>query len=197
MMTNPFDNEKYPVTHPECIIKGRFVGWKLDIDFTDTGYSLKYVIQQVGSTNVEIEIDGVYTQLTDKQYWVFEVPSATSEAWDELTVDANYRWDLVLTKTATSDDAVLQSGFLKIFQSTSDRRSHAEIMVAKIDSIIEGRADNDVDSYSIKDRSISRMSIDDLIKWRAYYVDEINRTGGTVSDGVKRPKKNTVKVGFV
>lgn len=196
MMNNPFDREEYSDTHPECIVMGRHVGWKLDHDYSPILFGLKYVIQQIGS-DVEVEITGSQVQLTEGSYWVFEIPSAVSAAWNDFTTDADCRWDLVLIDTSNTNEAIIQSGFIKIFQSTSDRRSHAEIMLAKINSILEGRADNDVSSYSIKSRSITRMNMDELIKWRDYYINEVARTGGTVDDGVVRPKNNTVRVRFI
>lgn len=195
-MNNPFDREEYTNTHPECIVIGRHIGWKLDLDYSPIHFGLKYVVQQIG-TDVEIEIVGSQIQLIDGLYWVFEIPSATSAAWTDFTTDADCRWDLVLTQLTPTNDAIIQSGFIKIFQSTSDRRSHAEVMLSKINSIIEGRADNDVSSYSIKSRSITRMNMDELIKWRDYYINEVARTGGTTDDGVVRPRNNTVRVRFV
>lgn len=195
-MSNPFDREVYAKTHPDLIVKGRHAGWRLDLGYNDTDYSIKYVIQQIGAAT-EVEVAGSLVTLTDQDYWIFEVTSTASAAWSDFTADTNCRWDLVLTEVSSSNEAIIQSGFIQIFQSTSDRRSHAEIMLTKINSIIEGRADNDVSSYSIKSRSISRMSIDELMKWRDYYINEVTRTGGTVSDGVARPKPNTVRVRFV
>ena len=51
----------------------------------------------------------------------------------------------------------------------SDPRTHAEIMVDKIESILQGRADSDVANYSIKDRSLTKLSISELLQWRDYY----------------------------
>lgn len=45
-------------------------------------------------------------------------------------------------------------------------------MVDKIESLLEGRADGDVSSYSIQGRSLTKLSIDELIKWRNYYKKE-------------------------
>ena len=201
MTDNPFDREKYPETHPECIVLGRYLGWKLDLEYSDTDYLLKYVFQRVGSTLTPVTLEGTLVTLPDGDYWVFELPTAVSEgsAWTTLFTDSDEcRWDLVLRQTASpNNEAIINSGFLSVFTSTSDRRSHAEIMVAKINSIIEGRADNDVSSYSIKSRSISRMSIDELLMWRGYYVNEVNQTGGTTDDGAKKVRKKTVRVRFV
>ena len=65
-------------------------------------------------------------------------------------------------------------------------------MVEKIESLLEGRADADVSSYSIAGRSLSKLTIDELLQWRdryrAEWLREVRReralngkrTGGTV-----------------
>ncbi len=83
-----------------------------------------------------------------------------------------------------------------LHETTDDRRTHAEIMVAKIESVLQGRADHDIESYSIKNRSLTRMSVKELMHWRDYYRAEVDYTGGS-DTGAKRVKKNTVRVRFI
>ena len=200
-MTNPFDRDNHPNVTPNCIVVGSFIGWKLDLDFAASDYSLQYVLNPVGATDNtgEITIDGTEVDLTDDTYWVFEVDTAASTAY-ALTKDAEYKWDLMLTQTASGNRTAIQSGFINIFTSTSDRRSHAEIMLSQINALLEGRAKSDVSSYSIKSRSLTKLSIEELVMWRDYYIGEVKRTGGTNdmtagnNSGVKR---NTVQVRFV
>ena len=68
-------------------------------------------------------------------------------------------------------------------------------MVAKIESILSGRADNDVESYTIKSRSITKMSVKELTNWREYYLVEAGREVDPFTG--KRKQANTVKVGFI
>ena len=48
-------------------------------------------------------------------------------------------------------------------------------MVDKIESLLEGRADSDVDSYSIAGRSLSKLSFEELIKARDYFRSEVKQ----------------------
>ena len=48
------------------------------------------------------------------------------------------------------------------------------IMLGKIQSILEGKADADVASYSIAGRSLTKLGIDELLQWRDYYRREVN-----------------------
>lgn len=200
-MTNVFDNSNYPKENPECIVLGRHVAWRIELeDYPDPTYSVQFVVQPVGDSTAEATIDGVSTVIDGETYWVFELDSATSGAdpWTTVfTADVQCRWDLVVTRVSDTNKAILQSGFLRLYIASSDRRSHAEVMVAKINSILEGRADHDVNSYSIKSRSISRMGVDELVKWRDYYLNELRISGDTSNDGTgRRSKRNTVRVRF-
>lgn len=79
----------------------------------------------------------------------------------------------------------------------ADPRTHAEIMLDKIESLLEGRADKDVSSYSIQGRSISKMSISDLLQWRDYYRKEVNKERRDNAIAIGRPTKTTMKVRFL
>jgi hypothetical protein len=69
-------------------------------------------------------------------------------------------------------------------------------MLEKIQSLLEGRADNDVEEYSIGNRSLTKLSITDLMKWRDYYRSEVTKERQlTRARSGKRPG-NMVKVEF-
>ena len=103
---------------------------------------------------------------------------------------------MVLVRSSDSEAAVLGSGFLQVFGTTEDRRSHAEIMFGKNESVLSGRADHDIESYTIKSRSLTRMSVKELLNWRDYYKDEVARTGGSTGD-VSVAKSNTMRVRWI
>ena len=82
---------------------------------------------------------------------VGDYPVATHSAtWVARTIDIHYDLDV----------------------SGVDPRSHAQIMVDKIESILEGKADADVASYSINGRSLTKMSFQDLTEARDFYKRE-------------------------
>jgi hypothetical protein len=56
-----------------------------------------------------------------------------------------------------------------------DPRTHAEIMVAKIESLLQGKADSDVSNYSIGNRSLTKLSFEELMNAREYYQREVVR----------------------
>lgn len=184
-MINPFDTDNLPTNEPLSIIKGQFVSWRREIDYT--GVSVKYVMKCVDHGAHDVTVTGVQ----DGKYWVFTLTAAETTAIQYI---GQFFWELTLVRDSDSEEAAVERGYLDVFDTTTDRRTHAEIMVAKIELVLSGRADADVESYSIGSRSITKMSVKELREWREYYLAEISRSGGSTLNG--GPKKNTVKVRF-
>lgn len=182
-MTDFFDPTAAPLGDPVTIIKGRYIAWRRLIDVDSALCSLKYVFHPRAGGTVQ-----TVTGAQSGAYWTFALTGAVSTAW----VEGDHSFDVVVVRLLDSEEAVVASGTTKVFASTSDRRSHAEVMVAKIESILQNRADSDVESYSINSRSITKMSAQELTKWRDYYRSEI---GDDPASGGR--KRNKVKVGFV
>jgi hypothetical protein len=85
-----------------------------------------------------------------------------------------YQWNLYVTKTSSSERLRLESGEWEVVQNIStdtsaDPQSHARKVLTAIEAVIEGRASVDQSSYSIAGRSLSRMSIDELLLFRDRY----------------------------
>lgn len=87
---------------------------------------------------------------------------------------------------STGQSLTIETGRLIVapdpMAETADTRSHAERVLAAIEATLEGRASRDADSYSIEGRSITRMPIADLMRWRAHYQAEVAaaRRGGAM-----------------
>ena len=87
----------------------------------------------------------------------------------------HHHWQLEVTRTSDSERIVIQTGSWDIItdlDNNVDPRSHAEIMVDKIETVLQGRADADVLSYSINGRSLSKIPPQELVEWRDYYKRE-------------------------
>lgn len=195
-MSNLFDENNAPEGEPLKISVGDFAQWKktsLAQSYPPATHSAEYVLRitQGGATEIKIPA----TERTD--YYLFQVASATSASY---TAGA-YHWQLEVTQTATNNRIVVERGDLDIYvdldDNNTDPRSHAEVMVAKIESLLQGRADKDVSSYSIQGRSISKMSITDLIQWREYYRKEVVRERRESAIALGKPTKTTMKVRFL
>ncbi len=181
-MINPFDTSQRLLVEPESIVLGTFVAWNRSLPFDPTLYGTKYVFRAPTVTHT---IPGV---LLSSGVWTYEISAAASVAWTA----GDHTWDLVLVRLSDSAESIIASGSISLFAATADRRYHAQIMVAKITSILENRADSDVGSYSIKSRQITKMSVKELTDWREYYLAEIGRR-----PDAQGTKKNSVQVRFV
>jgi len=84
---------------------------------------------------------------------------------------------LEVTETSSGNRIVVTTGEWEIIPdldvNNADPRTHSEIMLDKIETVLQGRADADVLSYSINGRSLSKMSPDELVQWRNYYKKEL------------------------
>ena len=171
-MANRFDIDQAPDgEQPETIVIGDYLLWKrtdLVDDYPLADYSMEYVARITGGGATEIKVAATETGGT----YVFEVDSATSANY----VAGFYHWQLEATQTATGNRVVLERGtftaVVDLDVNNTDPRTHAEIMIAKIESILQGKADADVASYSINGRSLTKMSFDDLINARDFYRKE-------------------------
>ena len=173
-MANLFDVANAPTIEPEELVIGDFVQWKrtdLFGDYPDSAYSIQYVSRKAaGGGDHEFTVVGSVTG-TD---WIFQIASATSANFDPN----HHHWQLEVVRTSDSSRIVIERGHWKIIQDldvNADPRTHAETMVDKIESLLEGRADSDVDSYSIAGRSLSKLSFEELIKARDYFRSEVKQ----------------------
>ena len=194
-MANLFDADNAPEGEPSEIVVGDFLQWKrsdLVGDYPASAYSAEYVARITGGGSSEIKIAGVGSS----DEYLFTVSSATSAAFEA----GYYHWQLEVTQTSTGNRLVVDSGDFKAIpdldDNQADPRIHAEIMITKIETILEGKADSDVSNYSIAGRSISKMTFDELLAARDLYRREL--VAHERKELLKRGKSNgsTIKVRF-
>jgi hypothetical protein len=196
-MANLFDAANSPEGEPLEIVVGDFIQWKrsdIAVDYPPSAHSAEYVARITGGGASEIKLPA--TEPSGDDYYLFTVDSATSAAFEP----GRYHWQLEITQTSSGNRIVVDLGDLEAIpdmdNNQADPRIHAEIMIDKIESILEGKADSDVSSYSIAGRSLTKMSFDELLaardRYRAEVVKHENR------EKVKRGKTNgsTIKVRF-
>ncbi len=86
-----------------------------------------------------------------------------------------YAYSIKAKRIADNATRTVESGNVIVLAdpATQDTRSHSEKVLEAIEALIEGRATKDVASYSIAGRSLTRLSPDELVKWRAVYRREV------------------------
>lgn len=172
-MANAFDAAQAPEGEPDTVVVGDFIQWKrsdLLSDYPLADYSAEYVARITAGGSTEIKLPA-----TETDTYLFTVDSATSAEF----VAGYYHWQLEITKTSTGDRIVVDRGHFTAITDLdingADPRTHAEIMIDKIETILQGKADADVASYSINGRSLTKMSFEDLQKARDMYRAEFAR----------------------
>jgi hypothetical protein len=195
-MANLFNENEAPEGEPLKIVVGDFIQWKkssLAETYPPALYSANYVARITAGGATEVQIAATETS----SYYLFTVSSATSAAF----VSGFYHWQLEVTQTSSGNRIVVERGEFEFVQDLdnngADPRSHAEIMLDKIQSLLVGRADKDVSSYSIQGRSIAKMSVVDLLQWRDYYRKEVLKERRDNAIALGKPTKTTMKVRFL
>lgn len=152
---------------PAEIVVGDYLQWKrsdLVSDYPTNLYTLNYVgrIAQGGN-----EINITATGETD--YYLVQVASAVTANY----TPGNYHWQAEIVRNSDSARHVISRGHSLVIPdldvNNADPRSHAEIMLSKIESLLSGKADSDVSNYSIQGRSLTKMSLAELMEAREAY----------------------------
>lgn len=194
-MANLFDPTLAPEGEPTEVVVGDFIQWKrsdLVADYPPSLYSAEYVARITGGGENEIKLPATETD----SYYLFTVDSATSANFSPGV----YHWQLEITQTSSGNRVVVDIGDFTAIpdmdSNQADPRIHAEVMVDKIETILAGKADSDVASYSIAGRSLTKLSFQELLDAREYYKREVNYHNN--KELLKRGKSNgsTIKVRF-
>jgi hypothetical protein len=191
-MANLFTDipEKEPVT----IYKGETVVWnRKDLtDYPVGSYAMSWTARL--ESNGGTAFSATVTEVDD--YYKFTLDNSNTGGY----TTGDYFWVLKVTQSSDSEELIIDSGKITVkdnyFGSTGDTRSHAKIMLDKIESILEGRADADVSSYSIQGRSLSKISINELLQWRDYYKAEYQKEIAKFRRDNKEGSGRVIKVQF-
>jgi hypothetical protein len=194
-MSDLFDPTNAKEGEPTDVVIGDRIQWKRSdfySDYPPATYDATYVARIEGGGNTEIQVTG--TDNTDS--FLF---TATSVESADFAV-GHYYWQLEIVRKSDSERIVIDRGeFTAVADldvNQSDPRSHAEILLAKIESLLSGRADADVSSYSIAGRSLAKLSFQELIDARAFYKGEVRKEKAEQDAKAGRKSSSTIQVRF-
>ncbi len=195
-MANLFDRDNYPTQEPDLLIVGDRWTWRrpdLVADYPTADYALTYEFHE-DSGGGSHKFTLTATETTDD--YLIEIASATTANYST----GDFHWYAFITRTSDSERIAIDDGYAKIelnFADTNaDHRSHAKKVLDAIEAVLENRASQDQMSYSIAGRSLSRMSIDDLMRFRDRYRAEYNRELKKWRIKNKQDTGNTIKARF-
>jgi hypothetical protein len=194
-MANLFDAANAPEGEPKEVVVGDFIQWKrsdIVADYPTDLYTAEYVARITGGGEDEIKLAGT----GETTHYLFTVDSATSADFSP----GHYYWQLEITQTSSGNRLVVDRGSFQAIHdldsNQADPRIHAEIMIDKIETILQGKADSDVGSYSIAGRSLTKLTFQELLEARDKYKAELVQY--TNAELAKKGKSNgsTIKVRF-
>ena len=156
---------------PEQIRAGDTVKVKrsdIGTDYPNSTFTAKFQARGLGQHSQTFSV----TATADGSDYLF---TFTATATASYPVD-NYRF--IITVESGSDRVTVDEGTIKILSdlpnANVEQRTHAQIVLDKIETLLQGKADSDVSSYSIAGRSLTKFGIDELLQWRDYYRREVN-----------------------
>ena len=194
-MANAFDAATAPEGEPSEIVVGDYIQWKrtdLASDYPNDEYTATYIARITGGGASEIQLPGTAYNSS----YLFTADSATSADF----TPGYYHWQLEIVRNSDSNRIVVDRGaftaIVDLDVNNADPRTHAEIMLTKIESLLQGKADSDVANYSIQGRSLTKFSIAELLEWRDYYREEVEKQKRIEEIKLGRQVSSTIKVRF-
>lgn len=179
---------------PSKIVVGDYLQWKrtdLARVYDPASYTLSYIARIAGGGN-EINI----TASSESDHFLIQVSSTTTASY----TPGDYHWQLEISRNSDGERLVVERGHSEVVpdldNNNSDPRSHAEIMLGKIESLLSGKADSDVSNYAIQGRSLTKMSLSELIEAREVYQQLVVAEKAKLDAESHRNTGATVKVRF-
>ena len=193
MATNYFDT--VPEGYPDSIVAGDFVQFKrtdLVATYDPTLYTMEFIARIAGGGN-EIKI----TATNATSHYLFQAASVDTGMWNV----GEYHWQLDVIRISDSERYTLDRGhnlsvIADLDTNNSDPRTHEEITLEKIRSLIQGKADADVSSYSIAGRSLTKMTFAELIEAEDYFSKKVKAQISKLDGQLDRDTGATIKVRF-
>ena len=147
---------------PDIFTKGDSVSWRKSLAcYPASEWTLTYYIRGINHLDVTATADG--------DVHVISIDTASSNS---LT-PGDYWWQAKATKgaeviTVASGQFIVKPSLTDV-SAGHDGRSHTKITLDNLYAVIEKRATLDQQSYAINGRSLSRMSIDELLTFKEKY----------------------------
>lgn len=157
------------------------------------GWALKYVaVGRLGIITINATADD-----ENADDFKFTAAAATTAAY----VADDYQWQVVATLSTTR--YTIATGIVTVTDNIAgrtalyDNRSHAKKVLDAIEAILEGRASQDQQSYTIGGRSLSRTPLQDLMRLRSMYKAEYEAEVATANVEAGLASGNKIYTRFI
>lgn len=193
-MANKFNSTNYSTKEPNELQLGDFWAWKrtdLAVDYPTAQYSLSYEFNLIEGATVS---NFTLTATESNNEYVIESANTTSYTKGE------YNWIAYITRSSDSVRVKIGEGYTEIQDNyattTASVRSHAKKVLDAIEAVIENRATMDQSSMSIAGRSLSRLTVDELMTFRDRYKVEYLKEIKKARIQNNKNSGNNIKVRF-
>lgn len=168
-----------PTVTQKTITAGNSVAWTISLDDypASDSWALSYILLN-STTKITI------SSSADGDDHAVDLAAVTTAAYTA----GEYEYTAMVTDG--TDRYTVETGIITIMPdpsalSTYDGRSHAKKVLDALELLLEGKASDDAASYAIGNRSLTKMSPDELMMWRDRYRAEY-RKEQMIAGNVKR-----------
>jgi len=196
-MSNAFDRSNYPTQEPDTIVVGDRLLWRRDDlanTYSPSSFALTYEFHEDSGGGGSHKFAITATEADDTYY--VEVASATTASY----ADGDFIWNAFITRSSDAQRIRVDTGRTTVVKNlantNADLRSHAKKVLDAIQAVLENRASVDQSSFSIAGRSLSRMSVDELLTFRDRYKVEYLQEIKEARIKNKQRSGNTIEVKF-
>lgn len=154
-----------PTNEPLELRAGTTWVWTRSLsDYPASTWTLKYWFKKRGSSGANFSIQAT----ADGDTHSVSVSATTTAAYTAGTYD----WVAQVSSGGEVYDVdrgslVLQPRYDQA--ANLDDRTHAQKMLDAIEALLENRSTLDQQEYTINNRSLKRLTVEELMKWRDYY----------------------------
>lgn len=181
-----------PTIEPRSLVIGDTWKWKRSLAaFPADEFTLSYAFTDAGTNQFTV------TASADGTDHLVSVAKTTTVNYTK----GDYQWQAYVTEIATGERFSIAAGFTTLDPNYAtaavDDRSHARTTLDAINALIEGKATADQASMSIAGRSLSRYSVDEILKWKSHYEALVGREEQAADISLGRGSRGKVRIRFV
>lgn len=143
-------------------------------DYSSDTYNIWIALRGASAIDIKSGVTGVTVTPSGGDFEV-TVTATTTAGWTA----GDYSYAVYAGKSSWAERYQVYTGRVTIKPDYSaqvagyDGRSHAEKALDAIEAVLENRASLDQSQYAIAGRQLTRMTIDELFKFRNYYRAEV------------------------
>lgn len=116
---------------------------------------------------------------TEPRRWLFSAGASITSNY----MSGVYNYTVEITSTADSEIVIgVEAGQIEVVENVVDqplssKSTHARKMIGLIEAVLENRVPKDVNEYKINNRELTKMTIQELLDLRNYYMSIVNYEG--------------------